>query len=97
MNDNPTALAGLVALDVDRVHPSPNNPRDRLTDIEGLAASIREAGLIQPLIVQRRTSGGGSRLWPGTVVTPRSAGSAGPRCPRSCAATCCPTRSCSRW
>lgn len=45
-------VGGLVELPIDQVHPSPNNPREHLTDIAGLAESIREAGLIQPLVVQ---------------------------------------------
>jgi hypothetical protein len=46
------AIEGLVELPVDHVHPSPNNPREKLTDIDDLAASIRQVGLIQPLVVQ---------------------------------------------
>lgn len=46
------AIEGLVELPVDHVHPSPNNPRERLTDIDELAASIRQVGLIQPIVVQ---------------------------------------------
>lgn len=47
------ALGGLVAVPVGEIHHSSANPRERLTDIEDLAASIREAGLIQPIIVQK--------------------------------------------
>ena len=46
-------LAGLAAIPIEQVHPSPTNPRERLTDIDDLAQSIRENGLIQPLVVQR--------------------------------------------
>jgi ParB family chromosome partitioning protein len=46
-------LVGLVAIPVNQIHPSPANPRETLTDIDDLAASIRENGLIQPLVVQR--------------------------------------------
>ena len=46
-------LGGLAAISVDEVHPSPNNPRERLTDLDELAVSIRENGLIQPLVVQK--------------------------------------------
>jgi ParB family chromosome partitioning protein len=49
----PQPLGGLVALPVADVRPSPNNPREHLEDIDGLALSIREAGLIQPVIVQQ--------------------------------------------
>lgn len=45
-------LTGLVSLPVEVLHPSPNNPREQLTDIEDLAASIRENGLIQPIIAR---------------------------------------------
>lgn len=46
-------LNGLAAITITDLRPSPNNPRQRLTDIDGLAASIREAGLIQPIVVQK--------------------------------------------
>lgn len=45
-------IEGLVQLPIDQIHPSPNNPRERLTDIEDLANSIRQVGLIQPIVVQ---------------------------------------------
>lgn len=47
------ALTGLAAVPVDHIKPSPNNPREHLTGIDELAVSIRENGLIQPLVVQR--------------------------------------------
>lgn len=46
-------VAGLVDLPVDQLRPSPNNPRERLTDIEDLASSMRENGLIQPVIARQ--------------------------------------------
>lgn len=46
-------LGGLVALELHDVHPSPNNPRRTLTDLDDLATSIRENGLIQPIVVQK--------------------------------------------
>jgi ParB family transcriptional regulator, chromosome partitioning protein len=46
-------LRGLAAITIDDLHPSPNNPREKLTEIDELAASIREVGLIQPLVVQK--------------------------------------------
>lgn len=46
-------IKGLAMLPVAELKPSPNNPRKRLTGIEGLAASMREVGLIQPIIVQQ--------------------------------------------
>ena len=51
--DTTTALQGLAAVPVGQVRPSPNNPRENLTGIDELAVSIRENGLIQPIIVQR--------------------------------------------
>lgn len=49
----PAALGGFLAVPVEDVHPSPNNPRDQLYDIDELALSIRARGLIQPLVVQK--------------------------------------------
>src|SRR5713101_7784664 len=42
---------GLVMLDVDRIVPNRLQPRSRFQDLEGLAASIKENGIIQPIIV----------------------------------------------
>lgn len=53
MSGTATALAGFARVDLTDLHPSPNNPRERLTDIDGLALSMRESGLIQPIIAQR--------------------------------------------
>jgi ParB family chromosome partitioning protein len=47
------ALPGLAAIDLADIHPSPNNVREALTGIEELAGSMREVGLIQPLVVQK--------------------------------------------
>lgn len=47
------ALTGLAAVAIGRLRPSPNNPRENLTGIDDLALSIREAGLIQPIVAQR--------------------------------------------
>jgi len=45
----------IVSLDMDRIYPNPNQPRQRFndSDIEELAASIKTSGLIQPIIVRR--------------------------------------------
>lgn len=51
--DTERPLNGLLAVPVDQVHPSPNNPREHLTDIDDLARSISEVGLIQPIVVQK--------------------------------------------
>jgi ParB family transcriptional regulator, chromosome partitioning protein len=66
----PGAEAGLQAVPVDRVLPNPRQPRTRLdpTELEELAQSIREHGLLQPVVVSRRADGtyqliAGERRW----------------------------------
>lgn len=49
---------GLVAIALEDIHPNPGNPRRALDDIDDLARSIREVGLLQPLVVHPRTAGG---------------------------------------
>jgi ParB family chromosome partitioning protein len=57
--------AGVAAADqivpIEKIHPNPDQPRRSFTtpDLEELAASIREKGVIQPLIVRRRAGGSG--------------------------------------
>ena len=46
-------IPGLVLLRPDEVRPAPNNPRLQVEDIEELAQSIEQVGLIQPIVVQR--------------------------------------------
>lgn len=46
-------LAGLAAIPIGLIRRSPNNPREHYADIDELAASIREGGLIQPIVVQQ--------------------------------------------
>lgn len=55
MSDDVRALGGLAAVPIGQLRPSPNNPRENLDGeaIDDLARSIREVGLIQPIIVQR--------------------------------------------
>jgi ParB family chromosome partitioning protein len=43
----------LCEVPIARVHADPDNPRDTLTDIEELADSIKEVGLLQPIVVRR--------------------------------------------
>lgn len=47
------AIRGLAMIPLTELRPSPNNPRERMTDIDELAQSIYEQGLIQPLVVQK--------------------------------------------
>jgi ParB family chromosome partitioning protein len=55
---------------VDEIHPNPGQPRKRFDErsLAALAASIRERGVLQPIIVQPRPAGGyeliaGERRW----------------------------------
>ncbi len=55
---------------IELLHPSPNNPRKHFADdeLEDLARSIREKGLLQPLVVRARANGdyeivAGERRW----------------------------------
>jgi ParB family chromosome partitioning protein len=55
---------------IEFLHPNPNNPRKHFTDsdLEDLTTSIREKGLLQPLVVRQRGSGeyeivAGERRW----------------------------------
>jgi ParB family transcriptional regulator, chromosome partitioning protein len=51
MTDTLTAVAELRDLPIGAIAPSPDNPRSDLGDLEGLAASIKSEGIVEPLIV----------------------------------------------
>ena len=53
--DAPPAAAGLAEIPVDRISPNPFQPRKTFNEasIEELAASVREHGIVQPLVVTR--------------------------------------------
>jgi len=60
----------LAELPVEAVHPNPRQPRRRFEPdaASGLAASVKTAGLLQPVVVRPRTEGGweliaGERRW----------------------------------
>ena len=60
----------LLHLPVETIHPNPRQPRKRFEPeaAEGLAASIRLQGVLQPIVVRRRVEGGfeliaGERRW----------------------------------
>ncbi len=59
--------AGLLMLDIDRIQPSRQQPRTDFSGIEGLASSIKENGIIQPVIVRQEADGfrliAGERRW----------------------------------
>ena len=46
-------LRGFAMVPLTELHPSPNNVRERLDDLDDLAQSIREVGMIQPIIAQK--------------------------------------------
>src|SRR5579872_587787 len=48
-----SAPGGLREVDVDRIEPNPNQPRQRFdaAALQELAASIKEHGVVQPLVV----------------------------------------------
>ncbi|MBD3784603.1 MAG: ParB/RepB/Spo0J family partition protein [Micrococcales bacterium] len=52
------AMAGrtLLAVAVADLHPDPDNPREDLGDVDELAESIRQTGLLQPIVVRRHGS-----------------------------------------
>lgn len=51
--------ANVQSIPLDLIDPSPHNPRQSLdeTELQGLADSIRESGLLQPLVVMRAVGG----------------------------------------
>jgi ParB family transcriptional regulator, chromosome partitioning protein len=64
------AEAELAHVPVDAVHPNPRQPRRRLDGetVSGLAESIRQQGVVQPVVVRPRPAGGweliaGERRW----------------------------------
>lgn len=54
MPEKPVEFLG--ELPMDQIQPSPTNPRKTFADIEGLAASIAEHGLLQRILVRPRGS-----------------------------------------
>ncbi|MBM2809544.1 MAG: chromosome segregation DNA-binding protein [Chloroflexi bacterium] len=65
----PRGAGGMQEIEVDRIAPNPAQPRKGFdsTALDELAASIREHGLLQPVIVSRAPSGytliAGERRW----------------------------------
>lgn len=56
--DSGLSHSGVTEIAVNDIHPNPRQPRSRFDpeDLDGLAASIREHGVIQPLIVTQGSS-----------------------------------------
>lgn len=68
--DRQTASGRLRDIALEEIHPNPSQPRKRFDDtsLVALADSIRERGVLQPIIVQPRPGGGfeliaGERRW----------------------------------
>ncbi len=65
----PEGDGGIIEVDVGSISPSPQQPRSNVQDagLEELAASIRQHGVLQPLIVTRSAGGyilvAGERRW----------------------------------
>ncbi len=59
--------AGFLMLDIDRIQPNRQQPRSDFSGIEGLVSSIKENGIIQPVIVRQEADGfrliAGERRW----------------------------------
>lgn len=53
----PGSKTALVNVAVADLHPDPDNPRDKLTDLDDLVESITTAGLLQPIVARRNDAG----------------------------------------
>ena len=67
---SPEEFRGLRHLPIELLHSNPNNPRKqfREEDLKDLSRSIREKGLLQPIVVRQRSDGeyeivAGERRW----------------------------------
>lgn len=47
------APQGSRVIPVEQIHPNPKQPRQRIGSVEALAASIRDQGMLQPILVRR--------------------------------------------
>lgn len=52
-----TGISPFSELQIEKVYPNPNQPRKEFKEIEELAASIKEHGLLQPISVVRKDDG----------------------------------------
>ena len=65
----PRGAGGLQEIDIERISPNPRQPRQRMDPValEELASSIRQYGLLEPLLVARAEAGytliAGERRW----------------------------------
>jgi ParB family transcriptional regulator, chromosome partitioning protein len=62
--ESATSSSGVTQIPVNQISPNPRQPRTHFdsTELEELAASIREHGVIQPLIISRKEKGTGYLL-----------------------------------
>ena len=68
--DTPRARSGLVEIPVNQIEPNPSQPRRRFVpeELEELTASVRQHGVLQPLLVSEQAPGryvlvAGERRW----------------------------------
>lgn len=65
----PASQEGFAQVAVDEIHPNPDQPRSRFDDdaLEELAASMKEVGVLQPVVVETAANGytlvTGERRW----------------------------------
>ena len=52
-----TGVSPFNELEISKVYPNPNQPRKQFDDIEELAATIKESGLLQPITVLKKDDG----------------------------------------
>lgn len=52
-----TGISPFNELEISKVYPNPNQPRKQFDDIEELAATIKESGLLQPITVLKKDDG----------------------------------------
>ena len=52
-----TGVSPFNELEISKVYPNPNQPRKQFDDIEQLAATIKEHGLLQPITVLKKDNG----------------------------------------
>ncbi len=62
INEDAKSSGTLQSLPLDKIKPDPNQPRKTFRNIDALAASIREQGIIQPIIVTPRQPDGCYRI-----------------------------------
>ena len=70
MSSSPSRTSVPIEVPIDQVHPDPDQPRKRFDEhaLNELSASIRQQGILQPILVQTLPSGGyqiiaGERRW----------------------------------